>query len=207
MALLEGKLRLDIVVVEDDTAAVKNALEAYGRHNVHVARSVNELLNYLLKCKRKPDLIISDVFVRRNRIMPRQDNVVCVLDLAYRHGIPLCFVAKADRFGFVNPEGEGTVSIAPLTPEDVAASVNNIAKNGGGFESVVCKLITMRADGMTVDAWKLALDCMRNALVRLEAWRAYKAGHKEVLPDIRPKNIAQEQFGKRPSQKGTLASA
>ncbi|MEM0438181.1 MAG: hypothetical protein QXU54_02675 [Candidatus Micrarchaeia archaeon] len=187
MTMIDRRPRLEILVIVDNAAAAKNAVAAYERHNVHVARTINEALNYLLKSRQKPDYIISDVFVRRNRVMPLVDNTESVLDFAKKYGIPLCFITNADPFGSAIQESRfGRVSIAPLTYENIEKSLRNIRESREkgaetGFENVSCTLTITRADGLTVGAWTLALDCIRNTVAKREnANRNLKFAH--IMP-------------------------
>jgi DNA-binding response OmpR family regulator len=160
--MVEGKSKLDILVIEDNGDYGANALVGLSEHNVTVAANLESAL--LLMSQEKFDYILSDVnFPSKEGEVPKE-NIEKVMREALESSVPVCFVTKADHHGLLELGDEGYITIKALTLGKLATSLGNMS-DGYNFRKVGSeKSENIKAGEKTPEIWRKALSMLQTAV-------------------------------------------
>ncbi|MCP4646549.1 MAG: hypothetical protein GY852_02290 [bacterium] len=165
--MLPDKIRLTLLVIEDNPEFAANAQQAFFRsHNIILASDLSGAFSMIRSMK--IDMILSDVHFPSEPGGKPKENIRELLFDTMERGIPICFVTQADHHGLTELNEEGYVAIRALNMDDLAQSLFAITKHRNREKNLFSQLKTansktITSDSKTSEIWMRALDMLRNA--------------------------------------------
>ncbi len=186
------KNRLSLLVVEDNPEYAINAREAFRKHDVLIATSLEDALGMLRS--KKIDLIISDVHFPSRRGEEPKENISTLMHDSLERGIPIVFITKADHHGLVEDEREvkngSYFAIRSLPLPRLEQSICILAKQEAekttaGLSSFSrlfpAHFETVRGASKTSAMWVQALQMLRNDCAKATLKPSTMRGHMVSL--------------------------
>ncbi len=166
--MTEEKSRPSILVIEDSPKFGRNAREGLKGCQVTLVTTLDDAMKALRDGKF--DFVLSDVHFPESKSKRPKANVSEMLNLAYKHDIPLCFVTKADHHGMIDLGDEGRVSLMAVTVGDIATTFMDpsVLQKKPDEKDLFRQMKTsardkIRSSSKTPETWGRALELVRNA--------------------------------------------
>lgn len=165
-----------VLVIEDNPEFLQNAVEGLKEFcTVMTAQTLDEAREIMRQGAVR--ILLSDVHFPASKGEEPEANVSAVLELAWEHDVPVCFVTRADHHGHLDQGDEGFVSLKALELGDIGATRMKVAREKRQGYPVVgearlfgclhseCKK-RIFAEGKDAEVWREALQLARNAVAK-----------------------------------------
>jgi DNA-binding response OmpR family regulator len=169
--LMDERSRPMVLVIEDNPVFLGNAVAALRDYEVIPVMDLEQAVRAL----RTMDIgiVLSDVHFPRSQGKAPEANVGAILEEAYRRGVPVCFVTRADHHGLLELGDEGYISLKALALGDMAATMMEVSRSAGELDDkqLFRKMKasgskSVRAGEKSLAIWTQALDMARNAATK-----------------------------------------